>query len=89
MSDNKIKKTNSQKSSDDKNKITFEEFRKIAFEELRDLLSPFPKEEVEEYIKSLEDDIKSFYEEELLLTEYLGTNHINPSGYAYGRMMMF
>lgn len=69
--------------------IAFEEFKKEAFDRLRDYLSPFPEEEVEEYIKSLEDDVKEFYEESIELTEYFGTNLVNPSGYAYGRMMMF
>ena len=69
--------------------MTFEEYRKIVFDRLRDYLSPFSKEEVEEYIKSLEDDVKRSYEEGAELTEYFGTNHVNPSGYAYGLMMMF
>ncbi len=69
--------------------MTFEEFKKEAFDRLRKMLSPFPEEEVEEYIKSLEDDVKEFYEESIELTEYSGTNRVNPSGYAYGRMMMF
>lgn len=69
--------------------ITFEEFKKEAFNRLRDYLSPFPEEEIEEYIKSLEDDVKEFYEESIDLSEYFGTNHVNPSAYAYGRMMMF
>lgn len=69
--------------------MAFEEFKKEAFDRLRDYLSSFPEEEVEEYIKSMEDDVKEFYEESIELTEYFGTNHVNPSGYAYGRMMMF
>lgn len=69
--------------------MTFEEYREIAFSRLREMLSPFPQNEVEEYIKSLEDDVKKSYEDGIKLTEYFGTNHINPSSYAYGRMMMF
>lgn len=69
--------------------MTFEEYREIVFKKLREMLLPFPEEEVEKYIKSLEDDVKRSYEEGAELTEYFGTNHVNPSSYAYGLMMMF
>lgn len=69
--------------------MTFEEYREIVFEKLREMLSPFPKEEVEEYIKSMENDVKRSYNEGVELTEHFGTNRVNPNGYAYGLMMLF
>lgn len=69
--------------------MDFEEYRKIAFEHLRNYLKPFPDEEVEEYIRSLEDDVKASYETAKTLTEKTGKNRFSPSGYSYGRMMMF
>ncbi|MGN0574119.1 MAG: hypothetical protein ACI4IX_09290 [Acutalibacteraceae bacterium] len=69
--------------------MDFEEYRKIAFEKLRESLKPFPEEEVEEYIRSLEDDVKESYYEDIAISELLGTDQVSPGGYAYGRMMMF
>ena len=69
--------------------MTFEEYKDIAFKRLREYLASFPEDEVEEYIKSLEDDVKKSYEDSIELTEFFGTNQINPSSYAYGMMMCF
>lgn len=69
--------------------MDFEEYGKIAFENLRNYLKPFPEEEVEEYIRSLEDDVKESYYEDIILSELLGSDQVSPSGYAYGRTMMF
>ena len=33
--------------------MTFEEYREIVFKKLREMLSPFPEEEVEEYINRI------------------------------------
>lgn len=69
--------------------MTFEEYKKSAFDKLRENLSAHPEEDVEEYIKTLEDDVKESYETARVLTEKTGKNRFSPSGYAYGRMMMF
>lgn len=65
--------------------MTFEEFKKEAFSRLRELLKAHP----DEYIESLAEDVEKSYNEAKELSELLGTNQVSPSGYAYGRMMMF
>ena len=42
--------------------MSFDEYRQLAFDGLRKQLPAFPKEEVEAYIKTLEDDVKESYE---------------------------
>lgn len=69
--------------------MTFEEFKKEAFSRLRELLKAHPDNEVDEYIESLAEDVEKYYNEAKELSELLGTNRVSPSGYAYGRMMMF
>ena len=69
--------------------MDFEEFKKEAFSLLRQNLRAHPKNEVDKYIDSLAEDVEKFYNEAKDLSEILGTNQVSPSGYAYGRMMMF
>ena len=84
-----MRKAQKEEITDRSSEMDFEEYRKIAFEHLRKYLKPFPEKEVEEYIKSLEDDVKEPYYEGIALSEFLGSNQLSPSGYAYGRTMMF
>lgn len=69
--------------------MTFEEYKKSAFDKLRENLSAHPEEEVEEYIKTLEDDVKESYETAKALTEKTGKNRFSPNGFAYGMAMSF
>ncbi len=69
--------------------MDFEEFKKEAFSLLRENLRAHSKNEVDKYIDSLNEDVKKYYNDAKELSEILGTNQLSPSGYAYGRMMLF
>lgn len=69
--------------------MTFEEYREKAFDGIRIRLRGSPKEEVEAYIASLEDDVKKSYDSAIWETEKFGDDVVSPSSYAYGAMMDF
>lgn len=71
--------------------MTFEEYKEQSIKAIRKSLRGFEKQEVEDYMKKLEENdcYRKSYNEDAEAEKILGSVQTSPEGFAYGIRLMY